>query len=259
MRIIPAHAGKSDGRRDTPPGTQDHPRSCGEKPAIFATPKYRLGSSPLMRGKARPPPFHPSPAGIIPAHAGKSKSVQRRRCAAKDHPRSCGEKYRRAHSEVDHQGSSPLMRGKASYPVMPKAPKRIIPAHAGKSFPENSKRLIFRDHPRSCGEKHFLPVVLVPVVGSSPLMRGKVRDVRYPVQDWRIIPAHAGKSDSSLIIALYVGDHPRSCGEMSSNLSNYRIEQGSSPLMRGKVPSPHRDSAPGRIIPAHAGKSFRRC
>ena len=72
-RLIPAHAGKTPRRRrpGTAPGA--HPRSRGENFNRVRATHYTLGSSPLTRGKPRTSTVSPSAAGLIPAHAGKTR------------------------------------------------------------------------------------------------------------------------------------------------------------------------------------------
>ena len=91
-RIIPAHAGKSDSFNADYDSGRDHPRSCGEKYLTMIRPNARIGSSPLMRGKGSSFLVSIASLGIIPAHAGKRRSVSR----------PCSNAL----------GSSPLMRGK---------------------------------------------------------------------------------------------------------------------------------------------------
>ena len=50
-RLIPAHAGKTAGRRQPPDGARAHPRSRGENPSRRAPARRPRGSSPLTRGK----------------------------------------------------------------------------------------------------------------------------------------------------------------------------------------------------------------
>ena len=49
-------------------------------------------------------------------------------------------------------------------------------------------------------------------------------------------------------------DHPRSCGEKLKAFACHAVEEGSPPLMRGKVFSFHAGSLIKGITPAHAGK-----
>ena len=171
--IIPAHAGKSsayegqDGRR------KDHPRSCGEKFSQRVILGKCEGSSPLMRGKGPNRRLVLVRAGIIPAHAGKSRTQRSSSRWLRDHPRSCGEKGKCEFEQVPKKGSSPLMRGKGRLEPRFECGSGIIPAHAGKSLGEELLYRRKRDHPRSCGEKVLTKTSTGTAVGSSPLMRGK--------------------------------------------------------------------------------------
>ena len=71
--LIPAHAGKT-GR--SPPGSQSvgaHPRSRGENSSRPRVLRGWVGSSPLTRGKPAPGGRGNGRAGLIPAHAGKTR------------------------------------------------------------------------------------------------------------------------------------------------------------------------------------------
>ena len=72
-RITPAYAGKSRFPSSKAPSRRDHPRVCGEKPAI----------------RFRPP----GGLGITPACAGKSYFDLSLTEYKEDHPRVCGEKF----------------------------------------------------------------------------------------------------------------------------------------------------------------------
>ena len=86
-------------------------------------------------------------------------------------------------------------------------------------------------------------------------MRGKVYLSANCNKIVRIIPAHAGKSFRHELWKILIWDHPRSCGEKLPYKKRKKIEQGSSPLMRGKVNEGDFLEAEFGIIPAHAGKS----
>ena len=91
--LIPAHAGKTPVRWWAARGCWAHPRSRGENGFQSRRPRGRSGSSPLTRGKRRWT-FSTRPAsGLIPAHAGKTVRVGRRRAARGAHPRSRGENW----------------------------------------------------------------------------------------------------------------------------------------------------------------------
>ena len=69
--ITPAYAGKSAYRMTFNENVRDHPRICGEKPAVAIYSLKLLGSPPHMRGKDVLYCDCVSEFGITPAYAGK--------------------------------------------------------------------------------------------------------------------------------------------------------------------------------------------
>ena len=111
-----------------------------------------VGSSPLTRGKRDELIQVAALAGLIPAHAGKTRRVWTVSVNRRAHPRSRGEN---ADSEVrvrERAGSSPLTRGKPAKKVKKCAPAGLIPAHAGKTRAGRVYGRADRAHPRSRGE-----------------------------------------------------------------------------------------------------------
>ena len=51
---------------------RDHPRVCGEKPAVAVLFSKTMGSPPRVRGKGAHKPVRLLDGGITPAYAGKS-------------------------------------------------------------------------------------------------------------------------------------------------------------------------------------------
>ena len=95
----------------------------------------------------------------------------------------------------------------------------------------------------------------LPYPGSSPLTRGKRPHVAWLVGEERLIPAHAGKTKRLDHCLSYFSAHPRSRGENANVGFTAATRAGSSPLTRGKRRRPDFRRAPGRLIPAHAGKT----
>ena len=212
-RIIPAGAGKRRLPFEGRASRRDHPRGCGEKLCPFWALRLSGGSSPRVRGKARPHAPPPTVYRIIPAGAGKSQYQTISRGDEEDHPRGCGEKQGRAGIRAAPLGSSPRVRGKARPHAPPPTVYRIIPAGAGKSYGSRRGSTANGDHPRGCGEKARLAWFMYCVAGSSPRVRGKVSP-RGAGKRWgRIIPAGAGKRPWGLPRSPRLGDHPRGCGE----------------------------------------------
>ena len=151
--IIPAGAGKSDGRVGGDGGVEDHPRGCGEKQDPRRHDAEEPGSSPRVRGKAKQRCTSPMRTRIIPAGAGKRSCRRSPRCLSRDHPRGCGEKSPVVMEVVPTAGSSPRVRGKADERGGRRCDSRIIPAGAGKRVFDDSPAPGIEDHPRGCGEK----------------------------------------------------------------------------------------------------------
>ena len=89
--LIPAHAGKTDGRSTEGAGRTAHPRSRGENMMCAIVGFPVAGSSPLTRGKPGPAPAAGPSVGLIPAHAGKTSDDGYGGQDARAHPRSRGE------------------------------------------------------------------------------------------------------------------------------------------------------------------------
>ena len=152
-RLIPAHAGKTDNHEQ-----------------ILST---GGGSSPLTRGKPPGTWYHFLVPRLIPAHAGKTGTsrARRRRCEA--HPRSRGENTLPRSPLIVQFGSSPLTRGKLVEGGRCGQRRRLIPAHAGKTFFSQFVPFLARAHPRSRGENTRRLLIWSVPPGSSPLTRGK--------------------------------------------------------------------------------------
>ena len=73
--ITPAHAGKSALHPADKLCPWDHPRTCGEKRAVFFFQFRNKGSPPHMRGKGGILGRLRLPGGITPAHAGKRENL----------------------------------------------------------------------------------------------------------------------------------------------------------------------------------------
>ena len=89
--LIPAHAGKTGTGRARPRVAGAHPRSRGENDVTRDVALYRLGSSPLTRGKPPDGGRAHHQRGLIPAHAGKTPCLGNCANQGGAHPRSRGE------------------------------------------------------------------------------------------------------------------------------------------------------------------------
>ena len=112
--VSPAYAGKSPAAAYACPGTQDHPRVCGEKlytPCVIAP---SVGSPPRMRGKGYDVVSRLCRVRITPACAGKSTKSRNAIRSRWDHPRMCGEKPDKKEFTFGTEGSPPHVRGKVT-------------------------------------------------------------------------------------------------------------------------------------------------
>ena len=135
---------------------------------------------------------------------------------------------------------------------------RITPAYAGKSGQDRIRQADPQDHPRVCGEKYLMVMLLAAVAGSPPRMRGKDRATVALANPPRITPAYAGKRCPASRAGPVFGDHPRVCGEKTKLPRKEKQGSGSPPRMRGKEPAPLWMLGTERITPAYAGKRLKR-
>ena len=177
LRLIPAHAGKTNRDSILGPKVAAHPRSRGENHGLSPGKSARLGSSPLTRGKRVASSGFGGEVGLIPAHAGKTTGVRRADQGDGAHPRSRGENAILLGVPFTTAGSSPLTRGKPSSRCAAPLTVGLIPAHAGKTPQTHPGGRCSQAHPRSRGENPMDSDRYFQIGGSSPLTRGK-RDRR---------------------------------------------------------------------------------
>ena len=171
-----------------------HPRSRGENAVQMVEDGAGAGSSPLTRGKPDRGASINERERLIPAHAGKTQPPFSSFCCIAAHPRSRGENSRSTVMPRSLTGSSPLTRGKLRPGEPLVANRRLIPAHAGKTYCQDCQARSWPAHPRSRGENDKLRDALEALAGSSPLTRGKLRASFCLVTVCGLIPAHAGKT-----------------------------------------------------------------
>ena len=233
--LIPAHAGKTSHILRTGNNHWAHPRSRGENLNAGSASTAAAGSSPLTRGKRAEADALPDGAGLIPAHAGKTRQRRPTGRSCPAHPRSRGENNADAWFAVSAGGSSPLTRGKLVDHLEHLHCGGLIPAHAGKTPSRRRARPSRRAHPRSRGENAVQSACAPALMGSSPLTRGKRHHQHGLGSPRGLIPAHAGKTGLVSSGGARVGAHPRSRGENAVLWVFIRADGGSSPLTRGKL------------------------
>ena len=235
--IIPAYAGNTTRRERQGDRDGDHPRVCGEHPAVKWIRAMWRGSSPRMRG---------TPSCV--------KSACRE---DRDHPRVCGEHCGCGFAAGESSGSSPRMRGTQVVLVAVERQAGIIPAYAGNTTAPNVPISFARDHPRVCGEHLSATKGWGVRGGSSPRMRGTPLLTEIDFFPQGIIPAYAGNTFSQFFQWFPHGDHPRVCGEHPGDGRLVVAHTGSSPRMRGTRLALLSDPMRIGIIPAYAGNTNR--
>ena len=150
-----------------------HPRVGGENPLTAAASAAADGSSPRGRGKhlvKRTPPYR---QGLIPAWAGKTGPCSPPSGRREAHPRVGGENPIDNYVVERRVGSSPRGRGKRRPYRGRLGCSRLIPAWAGKTGTDQSRRVRRRAHPRVGGENRAYRGRPGGRRGSSPRGRGK--------------------------------------------------------------------------------------
>ena len=112
----------------------------------------------------------PDRTGIIPAYAGSTLPCTQSAKSLKDHPRV-------------RMGA---WRGVCL--------RRIIPAYAGSTIHVVLPSTHMRDHPRVCREHSVSTDTALPLMGSSPRMRGAPFGMVLGLAFAGIIPAYAGST-----------------------------------------------------------------
>ena len=216
LGLIPARAGKTGCRSIMCGPGRAHPRACGENHLLEPEFGGAGGSSPRVRGKPCLDPQSLSPAGLIPARAGKTPTVAAPLSLGAAHPRACGENSSYHSRPRAPKGSSPRVRGKPVIARSDQRVQRLIPARAGKTPPPRCLSGPLRAHPRACGENgNRNPTTRTPP-GSSPRVRGKPRAGEGEPPRLGLIPARAGKTARARPPASLMRAHPRACGENTS-------------------------------------------
>ena len=252
-RIIPAHAGFTIPRGLFLRQYGDHPRTRG----VYAGPttSYTIGkgSSPHTRGlPSRREPRGDS-CGIIPAHAGFTGATHRPESHLSDHPRTRGVYCDEPCPGFYTPGSSPHTRGLLATIMSGRLVSGIIPAHAGFTPSGTDCTFLAEDHPRTRGVYFLMLRLRVRPLGSSPHTRGLLRFFCPCLGHVRIIPAHAGFTDSPRRILTISPDHPRTRGVYFLSPRWRMTALGSSPHTRGLPIPVLRLFVVVGIIPAHAG------
>ena len=131
------------------------------------------------------------------------------------------------------RGSPPLARGILLFSSWDKHLPGITPACAGNTGWWRRRKRLLRDHPRLRGEYLRKSFPLTNLIGSPPLARGILLNLRLRRSIRRITPACAGNTISKDFPQCLIQDHPRLRGEYCYLRRWRQGRQGSPPLARG--------------------------
>ena len=234
FRLIPARAGKTLFIYLFIIIIQAHPRAGGENMGGWPFGAVFDGSSPRGRGKPMRAAWKRRRVGLIPARAGKTRTVQMTAFVSAAHPRAGGENEQFGGEHVEPFGSSPRGRGKREDIAEYFAKTRLIPARAGKTVQLIGELAEDEAHPRAGGENQSRSRAPPTYSGSSPRGRGKPAKPGFTSPRTGLIPARAGKTAIDGPLGSASKAHPRAGGENWSSSAMRAGEMGSSPRGRGK-------------------------
>ena len=132
-----------------------------------------------------------------------------------------------------YPGLSPLARGTHDEDEAAGSNKRFIPAGAGNTLSVIIGRTAVPVYPRWRGEHGFAHMYNQYMSGLSPLARGTPTQPVRPGFNLRFIPAGAGNTDITALLAERGAVYPRWRGEHAKTLRASVITGGLSPLARG--------------------------
>ena len=192
MGIIPADAGLTYNVYELSRRTWGHPRGCGAHVASVYDVARPTGSSPRMRGSPLLAEERASSAGGIPADAGLTRQKGQRAAQNWGHPRGCGAHPKSKKEKESDPGSSPRMRASLSRGITCMPRSGVIPAGAGLTVERAQGGIRAWDHPRGCGAHQKAETIKSTVQGSSPRVRGSLKQYFRFRSFLGIIPAGAG-------------------------------------------------------------------
>ncbi len=111
-------------------------------------------------------------------------------------------------------------------------------------------------HPRVCGEHPLRSCPKPWLFGSSPRVRGTLRQSHCAFPVSRFIPACAGNTGRQVACMLNGAVHPRVCGEHGACVLALKQSSGSSPRVRGTQRRSMGQLTSKRFIPACAGNTL---
>ena len=146
------------------------------------------------------------------------------------------------------------MRGRCHWFYKPLRVGRLIPAGAGQICWSTLPPSTSAAHPRGCGADFIIAALLCGYKGSSPRVRGRLKTPEITIHANGLIPAGAGQIGPIRFPTWMSAAHPRGCGaDLLADLHKVFC-QGSSPRVRGRLPSSMSRNCGAGLIPAGAGQ-----
>ena len=109
-----------------------------------------------------------------------------------DHPHACGDKTLHLLAFIYASESSPCVWGQDLKATEITGQTRIIPMRVGTRYLNRQIERGFQDHPHACGDKRYVMLVKVGMLGSSPCVWGQDRSPSSSFASSRIIPMRVG-------------------------------------------------------------------
>ncbi len=145
------------------------------------------------------------------------------------------------------------MRGKHELYAVYISTRGSIPACAGETWSSYRGSTGNGVYPRLCGGNHNLSSPLLPILGLSPLVRGKRHQINVVAADPGSIPACAGETVPACSSLYASRVYPRLCGGNPLATDELRDGRGLSPLVRGKLIDPEQAGQLIKVYPRLCG------
>ena len=234
-RSIPAWAGETGPLLIARRIASVYPRVGGGNLGKSALAGRRRGLSPRGRGKLLDAGLGDGQAGSIPAWAGETPQLHRRRVTQSVYPRVGG--------------------GNGGGQGYFQSPQRSIPAWAGETWPALTSPFTAWVYPRVGGGNHYRIQEDVRAGGLSPRGRGKLGKEYGRNDGRRSIPAWAGETAGRPLLILTLPVYPRVGGGNPHRRLCRPERNGLSPRGRGKRGCGTGFRRPPGSIPAWAGET----
>ena len=172
----------------------------------------QVGLSPRVRGNPRASIFGTQPSGSIPARAGEPSRAGATSGSCGVYPRACGGTQSSRSDGSTSKGLSPRVRGNPVDVVRRDGGLGSIPARAGEPRPDDGSNFATWVYPRACGGTVAASIVLPPVLGLSPRVRGNPQPTPAATVVLGSIPARAGEPSAPPACRGGRWVYPRACG-----------------------------------------------